>query len=215
MICVDHHEIRSGMVERLAKKGIETKVIANQITDYVIDRTRGVERKTVSDFIGSIADGRIFEQANTLRQYFYRPMILLEGGGLYTQKHTARREVIRGTLLWLATNVRVPVVRTYSLEDTAEFLSLLSRQSTAPCWRVEKYARIQPKRNISVQEEQIRMLCAIRGIGRAMAKNILLQFGSIEKIVAGSPKDFAPVHGIGKKRAGHILEVLRGAEGKS
>lgn len=197
------------MAERLAKKGVETKIIANQITDYVIDRQRGVERKTIADFLASIADRRIFEQALTLRRYFYRPVILLEGGGLYTHNVRMKRETIRGVLVWLATTVRVPVVRTYGKEDTADFLAMLAEQSVGRLCSIERCARQKPKKSCSEKEEVMRVLCSIGGIGRVAAKELLTALGSLGTVATASTNTLARVPRIGIKTASRIERVFR------
>jgi ERCC4-type nuclease len=39
----------------------------------------GVERKTVSDFLFSLIDGRLFSQLSSIKQMFSHPLLLIEG----------------------------------------------------------------------------------------------------------------------------------------
>src|SRR6056297_3478090 len=83
-VYIDHRERRCGVVKYLKNKGVNPVVVNGQITDYILDSQCGIERKTVNDFLTSIIDKRIFNQALILKNNFRKPLILLEGGGLYT-----------------------------------------------------------------------------------------------------------------------------------
>jgi DNA excision repair protein ERCC-4 len=49
-----------------------------EIGDYIIGDLI-IERKTSKDFIASVFDGRIFQQANKITSYTNRAILLIEG----------------------------------------------------------------------------------------------------------------------------------------
>ena len=83
-IQIDHREQRSPLPDLLRQQGVEVEVVGNQLTDYVIGSDCGVERKTMIDFYASIVDGRIFRQARDLISNFRYPLVILEGGKIYS-----------------------------------------------------------------------------------------------------------------------------------
>ena len=66
------------LVVLLTQMGVE--VSRRMITpgDYIISSKCAVERKTVHDFMGSMFSGRLFEQAEALREAYAKPLLILE-----------------------------------------------------------------------------------------------------------------------------------------
>jgi len=101
-------------------------MISNQLTDYVIDSDCGIERKTINDFIISIKNKRVFNQINNLVVNFKHPLIILEGGGIYLNRGL-NPNMIRGVILWMSINKRLPIIRTRNKKDTVSMLYLLAK----------------------------------------------------------------------------------------
>ena len=49
-----------------------------QIGDYILTPEIGVERKSVSDLIGSLNNGRLYNQCVMMCRYYPRPVLLIE-----------------------------------------------------------------------------------------------------------------------------------------
>ncbi|MCP8310344.1 MAG: hypothetical protein L6N94_02460 [Candidatus Methylarchaceae archaeon HK01M] len=47
--------------------------------DYVLSSECALERKTFGDFLNSIYSGRLFEQVDSLREAYLKPLRILEG----------------------------------------------------------------------------------------------------------------------------------------
>ncbi|MEM3406167.1 MAG: ERCC4 domain-containing protein [Nitrososphaerota archaeon] len=65
MILIDYREKESGIPKLLIKKNIPINFENLKIGDYIIGDIV-IERKTSKDFVASIFDGRIFEQASKI-----------------------------------------------------------------------------------------------------------------------------------------------------
>ena len=76
MIIVDKRE-PNFYASMLKSRNIEVKRDQLEIGDYLLPDSTVIERKTVSDFLSSIIDGRIWVQAKNLTQY-ENPMIVIE-----------------------------------------------------------------------------------------------------------------------------------------
>ena len=61
-----------------------------------------IERKTSKDFIASVFDGRIFQQANKITSYTNRAILLIEGLLQNELEYVKNKNSIYGTLLNLA-----------------------------------------------------------------------------------------------------------------
>ena len=49
-----------------------------QVGDYILTPEICVERKSISDLIGSLASGRLFNQAMSMTRYYKNPVLLIE-----------------------------------------------------------------------------------------------------------------------------------------
>ena len=61
-IVVDEREKKSGIPDLLKEIGINLEIKTLPIGDYIVAPETVVERKTISDLISSIFDGRLFDQ---------------------------------------------------------------------------------------------------------------------------------------------------------
>ena len=50
----------------------------SQVGDYILTPDICVERKSVSDLIGSLANGRLYNQAVSMCRHYKRPVLLIE-----------------------------------------------------------------------------------------------------------------------------------------
>ena len=78
-VIVDERERGSRVPEELKKFDVFVKFDTLIVGDYLISSDVVVERKTASDFINSIIDGRLFDQAGRLKDSYERPIIIVEG----------------------------------------------------------------------------------------------------------------------------------------
>jgi ERCC4-type nuclease len=100
----------------------------------------GVERKTISDFLGSFQSGRLAAQLNRLRRDFV-PVLLVEGG--YTLTDNMRLKIGRHNTNWhhaafqmaLFSFMRdgVIVMRTFDHRGTADVLRMLNHRAVKGC----------------------------------------------------------------------------------
>lgn len=49
-----------------------------QVGDYILSPDICVERKSLSDLIGSLNSGRLYNQAQAMTRYYKRPILLIE-----------------------------------------------------------------------------------------------------------------------------------------
>ncbi|KAJ8916740.1 hypothetical protein NQ315_013945 [Exocentrus adspersus] len=78
IIIVDIREFRSELPALLHKRGIEIEPLTITVGDYILTPEICVERKSLSDLIGSLNSGRLYQQCIQMSRYYSKPMLLIE-----------------------------------------------------------------------------------------------------------------------------------------
>lgn len=77
-VVVDMREFRSELPSMLYARGIKIEPVTLQIGDYILSPDICVERKSISDLIGSLNNGRLYNQAIAMTRHYSKPMLLIE-----------------------------------------------------------------------------------------------------------------------------------------
>jgi len=77
-VIVDMREFRSLLPSLLHKRGIDVEPVTLEVGDYILTPEICVERKSISDLIGSLNSGRLYNQAVAMTRFYTRPMLLIE-----------------------------------------------------------------------------------------------------------------------------------------
>jgi len=75
---VDVREFRSALPSLLHGRNMQIVPCQLTVGDYVLSPSICVERKSVRDLIASFKNGRLFNQAETMLQYYKYPFLLIE-----------------------------------------------------------------------------------------------------------------------------------------
>ncbi|KAJ0175655.1 hypothetical protein K1T71_008814 [Dendrolimus kikuchii] len=78
VVIVDMREFRSDLPALLHRKGINIEPVTIAIGDYILTPEICVERKSISDLIGSLNSGRLFTQCTQMCRNYSRPILLIE-----------------------------------------------------------------------------------------------------------------------------------------
>ncbi|CAG9785513.1 unnamed protein product [Diatraea saccharalis] len=78
LVIVDMREFRSDLPALLHKKGINIEPVTIAIGDYILTPEICVERKSISDLIGSLNSGRLYTQCTQMCRNYSRPILLIE-----------------------------------------------------------------------------------------------------------------------------------------
>ena len=79
IVIVDRREEKSAVPSLLIKHGLSVRFDVLEVGDYALPGDILIERKTVNDFISSILDGRLFDQALNLSKASNNPTFIIEG----------------------------------------------------------------------------------------------------------------------------------------
>ena len=77
-VIVDMREFRSELPSLLHKRGIDIEPVTLEVGDYILTPEICVERKSISDLIGSLNSGRLYNQATAMSRFYTSPMLLIE-----------------------------------------------------------------------------------------------------------------------------------------
>ncbi len=207
-VFIDQREIRSTVARELEKLGVEIILRTLEVGDYVISDRVGIERKTAEDFLSTLMDGRdLFGQISDLVRTFERPLLIIEGEGLYTTRQI-HPNAIRGVLASITIDFGVPVIFSRDEEDTAALISVMAKREQAGA---KKDINLHGKKtSLTLKEQQEYVISSLPEIGPAVARNLLRHFGSVEKIMAASREELMEVGLVGPKTADRIKEVVGG-----
>ena len=83
-VIIDVREFRSELPSLIWKRGIDIEPVTLEVGDYILTPEICIERKSVSDLIGSLNNGRLYQQALQMSRFYKKPMLLIE----FDQKQT-------------------------------------------------------------------------------------------------------------------------------
>ncbi|CAG04487.1 unnamed protein product, partial [Tetraodon nigroviridis] len=77
-VIVDMREFRSELPSLLHRRGLDIEPVTLEVGDYILSPDTCVERKSVSDLIGSLQSGRLYTQCLSMTRYYRKPVLLIE-----------------------------------------------------------------------------------------------------------------------------------------
>ncbi|KAM9716407.1 DNA repair endonuclease XPF [Menidia menidia] len=77
-VIVDMREFRSELPSLLHRRGLDIEPVTLEVGDYILTPDTCVERKSVSDLIGSLQSGRLYTQCLSMTRYYRKPVLLIE-----------------------------------------------------------------------------------------------------------------------------------------
>ena len=201
-VFVDDREAQGECVKALKKAGVAVRVQRLEVGDFVLSERCAIERKTAADFESSVMDGRLFQQAGELKDNFLSPLVCVVGNEFVSLQPKA----LRGALMALVVDARVPVLFFEGDAELAEFIAQLAEreQLSEP-----KEMRLRVgKKTAPLAEQQLFLIQGLPGVGSRNARALLEHFRTIENFVCANEDELRDVEGIGKKRAREIKRLL-------
>ena len=205
-IVADSRELSSIVPRELLEFGIVSKPKMLDIGDYVISDRACIERKTAEDFVDSMVGGRLMDQMQRLKSY-PRPCLIIEGEGLYS-KRDVHPNAIRGALAAIVLDFGIPILFTRDERDTAAIIAAMLKRELLEGRREIKIR--EDKRISTLEEQQESIVAGLPNVNIVLSRRLLEEFETVQKIFNATQKELEKVHGIGKKTAEEIVNVLKG-----
>jgi Fanconi anemia group M protein len=204
-IIIDDRETSSKVVEVLSGLGADIRLKRLAYGDYAIGDRILIERKTARDFVETLINRDLLGQVKAMAEVIPRPVIIIEGGDLYTQRDI-HPNAIKGVLAALTIDLGVSILFTRDELDTAQMLFILAKREDSE--RGER--KIHPhKSHRSAREDQEYVVSAFPEVGMKNARLLLLHFGSIRAITNAGLPELTAIKGIGEKTAQKIFDLCR------
>ena len=77
-IVVDMREFGSELPNMLYCRGVDLQPVTLEVGDYILSPDICVERKSISDLIGSLNNGRLYSQCVSMSRFYKKPVLLIE-----------------------------------------------------------------------------------------------------------------------------------------
>jgi len=201
-IIIDTREKQSIISANLVEKKANIKYETLEIGDYLIENTI-IERKTFTDFIGSMINKRLFDQIHEIKKY-PKHFLLIEGFYYNYNKFNVHENAIRGMLLSIATDFQVPIIFTENEEDTAKFLILLAKRYEKPNTQ-NAIRQTKTLKTITQQKEFI--LEGFPEIGPVATQQLLENFSTLKQIFNATEEQLKKI-GLSEIQIEKFLELL-------
>ncbi|MBU2638990.1 MAG: DEAD/DEAH box helicase [Nanoarchaeota archaeon] len=205
-IFADTREQHSGVAKELVSKGVSVKMQKLMVGDFIVSDRVGVERKTIADFVDSLIDQRILQQAKELKQNFEKPLMIIEGTDDLYSVRKVHPNAIRGMIAAIAVSFGIPIVHTKNPQDTAELLIAIAKREQKS--ESSDFTLRTEKKPLTLKEQQEYIVQSFPNVGTQLSRDLLLKFGSVKKIVNASHDELREVEKIGLKKAEEIRKVV-------
>ena len=204
-IVADEREKKSGIPDLLKGTGINLEIKTLPVGDYIVAPETVVERKTISDLVSSIFDGRLFDQCHRLKEHYQFPILIIEGDIDEIEELTENPLVFYGAISSIAIDFKIPVIPTPNATHTSKLLiSMCSRKDASKGPFIKKI-----RKSNDLQKQQLSMLCSLPGVGEKTAVRMLEKFGTPLRVLSSSIIELSKVSGLGEARAKNIKKVLQ------
>jgi len=202
-IIIDTREKQSLIAANLLDKKTNIEYEKLEIGDYLIQDTI-IERKTFSDFIGSIINKRLFDQLKEIKKY-PNYLLIIEGFDYDYNKFNVHKNAIRGMILSVAIDYQIPIIYTKDEEDTANFLILTAKRYEKP----RPDIGLRQSKTLKTPEEQKKFILeGFPGIGPVAAQSLLDKFPTLQTIFNTTKEQLKQI-GLDKNKAENFLSLLK------
>lgn len=197
-------DYRESEVNEILKKfnGVTVNESSLDIGDFICSKNVAIERKRHEDFLNSIIDGRIFEQARQLNENFKVPILIVEGYSTPRISENALKAAIASLLV----DFGLSIINTKNPQDTATTIYWIAKKEQEEKKR-EVFFKVgrKPKEIKAIQEE---IVASLPGVGRVLSKRLLEHFKTLKNIFNASEEELKKVKGLGESTAKKIRKIL-------
>lgn len=203
-ITVDSRESRSGIPNKLGTiPGVTVDQVELIAGDYLVAPGVAVERKSATDFITSVIEGRLFDQMARMLIEHDRAIVLVEGS-LYDTRSAIGPEAIDGALSYISLLSGASLMVSPSLARTPYLLHRMALHLQHGLGYTVPLRAGKPKGPAISQY----LLEGLPGVGPSLALSLLAHFGNPRAVFSASREALLQVKGVGPKSADAILSAL-------
>jgi Fanconi anemia group M protein len=176
--------------------------------DYQVSDDIVFERKSFSDWEGSVIDGRIFEQAKGLRENFKSPIFILEGGPDYKARGHSRpkltKKALHSSFLSISIGYGIPIIPSNNPTETANIIVQSVRRLGKTSVPISIKTHKKGKTNSEIRKQ---VFACFPGIGSKLATELDAMPYSLISIL--NAIDTCQIEKLGPKKRKAIQDILR------
>ena len=208
-ICIVDTREPEKVEKRLADKFTVTRQFL-QFGDVYVPPRLGIERKTATDLLHTMSEGRLIRQLNGLSSSYTVPVLLIEGtlrankSGFTVANGQATKWpfVAVQALLWKA-QINGIIVVNVKLSEFASTVATLARLAD------EAERVVNPARHMRVKEDRAEaILTLFPNVGKKLAKHLLRYAGTLGWALAALTDETVRVQGVGVKTREEARKIL-------
>lgn len=214
----EHDRIHSAK-NYYTKQGLTVKIAELPIGDYIFSDGNDkvvFEFKLVSDFISSIQDGRVFNQAISQSEEFNHHFVIIHGDLQTRSKYLAMSRSYRPVTVFqyigaiASINRYSTVIESYSPYIDESYYRMMTQANK--CLQDKPQVKRFPKKH---KNTALNFLCySVYGINYKKGKQIVdtYQLQSLNDLMKLTHNDLTNIDGIGDKTAKSIMEAIHGKQ---
>lgn len=202
--------------EYYTEQGLEVEVCELEIGDYLFDGKVCFEFKLVSDFVSSIQNGKIFNQAINQAENYDHHFVIIQGDeharakAIAMSKHYREVNYFQYLGAIASLNRYTTVIESYSpfIQEAYYRMMIAAKKCLSDKPIVKKFNR--KHKNASFN-----FLCySVYGINHRKAKLIVDTYDlhSLTDLLELTTEDLCLIEGIGEKTATNIIEAIHGSK---
>jgi len=210
LIIADYRESNNLITDRLKDLGALVRTLPLKVSDFICSDRVCVERKTGNDFVSSLIDGRLFEQAKEMKENFSKPIFIVEGS--YYEREM-NDNAIKSSLASIVIDYDIPIIATKDEIDTAKTIFWIAKREQIIHKRIVGIkGKKKPK---SMEELQESVISGLPGVSTVLSRRILNKFKTIRNFANAKESDLTQVKGIGNMLAKRLHILLNKEYGGS
>lgn len=170
-----------------------------------------VERKSVRDFIGSLFDGRVFDQAYRLGKSYENVLLIVEGDINEKVGKLKNPRWFWGGVASALLDYDMKCFFTPDTKQTAQLIQTLGQRAEKERRKGERSAPpliVRKPRSGELDRVQVSIVSSLPGVGPKLAEKLLVHFGTVRRVFEASTTEMAVGAGLGRSRALGVRKML-------
>jgi DNA excision repair protein ERCC-4 len=210
LVVADERERASGVPHELESLGVRVEYRVLDVGDYLTG-DYAVERKSVRDFISSVFDGRLFDQAYRLGKSYENVLLIVEGDSNERLEKLKNPGWFWGGLASALLDYEMKCFFTPDTKQTALLIHTLGQRAEKERKKGERDAPplfVRKPRSGELDRVQVSIVSSLPGVGPKIAEQLLGHFGTIRRVFEASTTEMAVGAGIGRSKALGLRKML-------
>jgi len=183
-LIIDHSETKLIRLLEEKKDKFDFEIKQLKVGDIVVSEDVAIERKTGSDYISSIIDGRLFPQLMKMLDTYPNTILILESlNELVFETTGMNLSSIYGSLAYIAYKMGVAVIPTRDIEDTLIVIERIAYRE-----QIEDIKPVMSRRapkGMSIEDRRAFALEGLIDTGPKKAQSLIVKFGTPYEVFEG------------------------------